>query len=114
MSESKEQIQCPCGQVIIDSSEYQLLFLKKEMNEIDISCPNEYCYLRELGFITFKWEKGDIVLDKGRFYAPFVTWNATKMSEEQTIKKLKKHLVDICEKHVQWDRIKPIADRKEI
>ena len=48
-----ESIQCPCGQNIIDYNDYLLLFLKKDMGEIDILCPNDYCYLRELGFLKF-------------------------------------------------------------
>jgi hypothetical protein len=105
-SQSTDQIQCPCGHFIPDYKEYQLLFLKKDMKEIDILCPNEFCYLRELGFLKFNIENGKIILEKGRFYAPYVTWNATRMTEEKTVKILREHLVDITEKHVQWDSIK--------
>ena len=100
-------IQCPCGQLIDDSSKYQLLYLKKEMEEIDILCPNDYCYLRELGFLKFKIDESNhIHFDKGRFYAPFVTWNATRMSEEKTIDILKQHLIEITEKNVSWKKVK--------
>lgn len=101
----KGNIQCPCGQIIGNSSEYNLLFLKKDLDEIDILCPNEFCYLRELGFITFKLAENTIKLNKGRFYAPFVTWNATRMSEEEIVSELRQHLIEICEKHIQWNRI---------
>ena len=86
------------------------LYLKKDMKEIDILCPNEYCYLRELGFLKFNVENGLIKLEKGRFYAPYVTWNATRMSEEKTVEILKQHLVEITEKHVHWEIIKKEYD----
>jgi hypothetical protein len=107
---STSQIQCPCGQFIPEYTEYQLLFLKKDMKEIDILCPNEFCYLRELGFLKFYIENGKIKLEKGRFYAPYVTWNATRMSEGETVKILKQHLIEITEKHVQWKIVKKDFD----
>ena len=110
-SEKKHQIQCPCGKFIPDYTEYLLLYLKKDMKEIDILCPNEYCYLRELGFLKFYVENGQIKLEKGRFYAPYVTWNATRMSEEKTVEILRQHLVEITEKHVQWEIIKKDYDQ---
>ncbi len=107
MTENDEtsQIQCPCGQKIQKHTDYQLLYLKKDMGEIDILCPNEYCYLRELGFLRFSIKNKKIIFEIGRFYAPYVTWNATIMSEEKTVRKLKQHLVDITEKNVQWQKI---------
>ena len=102
-----ESIQCPCGQNIKDYNDYLLLFLKKNMGEIDILCPNDYCYLRELGFLKFDIsESEEVIFEKGRFYAPYVTWNATKMSEAATLRILKQHLIDITEKVVDWERIK--------
>ncbi len=102
-----ESIQCPCGQNIKDYNDYLLLFLKKDMGEIDILCPNDYCYLRELGFLKFDiGENLEVFFEKGRFYAPYVTWNATKMTEETTVRILKQHLIDITEKTVDWERIK--------
>ncbi|UCE12987.1 MAG: hypothetical protein JSV04_12445 [Candidatus Heimdallarchaeota archaeon] len=104
---SQQEIQCPCGQYIEDYSKYLLLHLKKEMGEIDILCPNEFCYLRELGFLKFGIdESGEIDFDIGRFYAPYSTWNATRITEESTVKILKQHLIDITEKLVDWDKVK--------
>ncbi|MHA2363079.1 MAG: hypothetical protein ACXAC7_03915 [Candidatus Hodarchaeales archaeon] len=104
---SNTEIQCPCGQIINDYTQYHTLFLKKDQNEVDILCPNEYCYLRELGFLKFEIDdSGEITFEKGRFYSPFVTWNATRLNEETTIKMLKQHLIDITEKHVHWKKIR--------
>lgn len=107
-------IQCPCGQLIEDYTKYSLLYLKKDQNEIDIGCPNDYCYLRELGFLKFDIdETGKINFEKGRFYAPYVTWNATRMTEDNTVRVLKQHLIDITEKHVQWDKVIKDFKKKE-
>lgn len=111
---SQEEIQCPCGQYIEDYSKYLLLHLKKEMGEIDILCPNEFCYLRELGFLKFRIDKaGEIEFDIGRFYAPYSTWNATRITEESTVKILKQHLIDITEKLVDWEKVKKGFIQKE-
>jgi hypothetical protein len=104
---SSDNIQCPCGQIIEDFSKYHTLYLKKDLGEIDILCPNEFCYLRELGFLKFEInESDDIVFHKGRFYSPYVTWNATRMSEEKTIERLREHLIGITEKLVSWKKVK--------
>ena len=103
MSESK--VQCPCG-VYIEKDQYKLLYLKKDTGEIDILCHNDYCYLKELGFLKFHIDENDkIDFDKGRFYSPFVTWNATRMSEENTIKELKTHLIHIAENMINWTKV---------
>ncbi|MHA2096769.1 MAG: hypothetical protein ACW98F_19310 [Candidatus Hodarchaeales archaeon] len=106
---SESTIQCPCGQSIHDYSGYSLLYLKKDSDEggeIDILCKNDYCYLRELGYLKFRIDKArKVILEKGKFYAPYVTWNATRMTEKKTVEILKTHLVDITEKLVQWDKV---------
>ena len=76
-------------------------------------CKNDYCYLRELGYLKFNIDDSKkVILEKGRFYAPFVTWNATRMSEERTVTELKKHLVDITEKLVNWEKVTRSTDKK--
>ena len=99
-------IQCPCGQEIKTYNQFILLYLKKDLGEIDILCPNEYCYLRELGYLKIEInDNSDIKFEKGKFYSPFVTWNATRITEDRTRKMLKDFLIDITEKLVQWDKI---------
>jgi hypothetical protein len=107
-----ETIQCPCGRTIEDYTDYELLYLKKD--EIDILCQNEYCYLRELGFlkIDIDTDTSNISFQAGKFYAPYVTWNATRMSEEKTVEILRQHLIDITEKLVEWDKIKISAKKR--
>jgi len=107
LSESQNYIQCPCGRVIKDPSEYKLLYLKKEQNEVDILCPNDTCYLRELGFVKFKVdENGEIRLEKASFYPPFVTWNVARMGREKATKTLREHLKWIYSKGIDWEKIK--------
>ncbi|MFX1284073.1 MAG: hypothetical protein ACFFB5_10480 [Promethearchaeota archaeon] len=104
----KNTVQCPCGKMIESTEDYQLLFLKKEMNEIDILCPNDTCYLRELGFITFEkidTPKKQIKLNQAVFYVPFVTWNATRLTEKKAAEILKKQLIDLVQNHVEWHKL---------
>ena len=112
LSEGSEPvIQCPCGRIIKDPSEYKLLYLKKEQFEIDIICPNDTCYLRELGFIKFRLEGDKIKIEKASFYPPFVTWNVTRLGKELATKLLKQHLKNIVEKQVDWEKIKEGAKK---
>ena len=114
---SENTIQCPCGQPIHDYTDYLLLYLKKDSDEggeIDILCRNDYCYLRELGYLKFTIDKArKVTLEKGKFYAPYVTWNATRMSEARTVEILKIHLVDITEKLVQWEKVLRGIDKEK-
>ncbi len=102
---SGEYVQCVCGRIIKDASEYKLLFLKKEQNEIDILCPNDTCYLRELGFIQFKLEGDKPKVTKATFYSPFVTWNTARLGKEKAVNLLKQHLKDIVHKYIDWPKI---------
>ncbi|RLE94956.1 MAG: hypothetical protein DRN04_01585 [Thermoprotei archaeon] len=102
----EEKIQCPCGRIIEQPSDYKLLFLKKELNEIDILCPNDTCYLRELGYIKFKVEDDNVKIESATFYPPFVTWNAARLGREKALKILREHLKTIVQKHIDWNKIK--------
>jgi len=96
-------VQCPCGRDIKDAGEFKLLFLKKELNEIDILCPNETCYLRELGFIRFDVKDGKAKFREASFYPPFVTWNKSQLGDEEAGSTLKKMLKELVTKYVDWD-----------
>jgi len=90
--------------MIEDPEEYKVLYLKHEMREIDILCPNDSCYLRELGYIKFDIEKDKARFKEASFYPPFVTWNAGRLGFEDAEKRLKSHLKDIA-KRVDWQRL---------
>lgn len=102
--EIPEKIQCPCGRIIEDPEEYKVLYLKRELKEIDILCPNDSCYLRELGFIKFDVEKGKAKFKEASFYPPFVTWNSGRLGYENAEKLLKAHLKSML-KRIDWKRI---------
>ncbi|HDN17976.1 MAG TPA: hypothetical protein ENF41_02845, partial [Candidatus Bathyarchaeota archaeon] len=93
------------GRKIKSAKEYKLLFLKKEMSEIDILCPNDRCYLRELGFIKFEIKNGKAVFKEASFYPPFVTWNSSQLGREEAHRILKGHLKEIVTKIIDWDNI---------
>jgi len=105
MSE-EEVLQCPCGRVINSPYDFKLLFLKMEMKEIDILCPNDSCYLRELGYIKFDIKDGKPVFKEAMFYPPFVTWNNSRLGSEKAMQLMKNHLQVIVTKIVDWKRIK--------
>jgi hypothetical protein len=99
------QLQCPCGRKISDASEFKLLFLKKELNEIDILCPNDSCYLRELGYIKFDVVDNKAKFKEASFYPPFVTWNSSQLGKDEAQEALKSFLRDIVKKHIDWNKI---------
>ncbi len=103
MAES-EKVQCPCGRVIEDPEEYKVLYLKHELQEIDILCPNDSCYLRELGYIKFEVEGNKAKFKEASFYPPLVTWNAGRIGWETAEKLLKSHLKAVAKK-LDWDRL---------
>ncbi|MEM3648221.1 MAG: hypothetical protein QW506_03540 [Thermoproteota archaeon] len=98
---------CPCGRSIEDASEFKLLYLKKELNEIDILCPNDNCYLREVGYIKFEIVDGKPKFKEASFYPPFVTWNASQMGRDAAIAELKNTLKKLVER-IDWTMIKPV------
>jgi len=96
-------VQCPCGREIRDAGEFKLLFLKKELNEIDILCPNETCYLRELGFVKFDVVNGKAKFKEASFYPPFVTWNKSQLGEQEAESDLKGMLKELAKKYIDWN-----------
>ena len=104
MAKELNKIQCPRGRIIEDPEEYKVLYLKHEMREIDILCPNDACYLRELGYVKFDIENGKAKFKEASFYPPFVTWNAGRLGFENAEKLLKSHLKHIVER-IDWERI---------
>ena len=104
MSSESEDIQCPCGRTIEDPKEYKILFLKRELQEIDVLCPNDSCYLRELGYIKFELKDGEAKFKEASFYPPFVTWNSSRAGAGNAEKKLKTNLKQIA-KRVDWKRL---------
>lgn len=104
MSTASEKVQCPCGRMIENPDEYKVLYLKHEMREIDVLCPNDACYLRELGYVRFDLAKGKAKFKEASFYPPFVTWNSGRLGFDTAEKMLKSHLGDIVRK-IDWVRI---------
>lgn len=100
-----EKVQCPCGRTIESSGDYKVLFLKKELQEIDLLCPNETCYLRELGYIKFEFKDKEAKFKEASFYPPFVTWNAGRLGSENAEKKLKDHLKGLVKDVIDWKKI---------
>ena len=100
-----EEVQCPCGATIPKADSYQLIFLRKESNEIDILCPNDACYLRELGYVRFHISEGKASFNEATFYPPFVAWNISQIGGEQAKTVLKSHLKEIATRILDWQKI---------
>lgn len=98
---------CPCGRRIENAPEFKLLYLKKELNEIDILCPNDNCYLREVGYIKFEIVDCKPKFKEASFYPPFVTWNASQMGRDVAVTELKNILKKLVER-IDWSMIKPV------
>lgn len=94
-----------CGRIIKDPSEYKVMYVKKENREIDILCPNDTCYLRELGFIQFTLEDDKPKILKATFYSPFVTWNVARLGKEMANEILKQHLQQLIKRYIDWRKI---------
>jgi len=105
LSEGQEYIQCVCGRLIKDPSEYKVVYIKKENRELDILCPNDTCYLRELGFIQFRLEGDKPRITKATFYSPFVTWNVARLGKEKATQLLKQHLQMLIRRYIDWNKI---------
>jgi len=90
--------------MIEDPEEYKVLYLKHELKEIDILCPNDSCYLRELGYLKFDLREGKATFKEASFYPPFVTWNAGRLGFEIVENLLKSHLKKIAER-IDWKRL---------
>jgi len=99
------EVQCPCGRKISEATDFHLLFLKKELNEIDVLCPNDSCYLRELGFIRFDVVENKAKFKEASFYPPFVTWNSSQMGKDEAQLALKSMLKQIVTKQIDWSKI---------
>ena len=101
-------IQCPCGRVIKSPREYRLVFLRRGALEVDILCPNEVCYLKELGYVRFKIDDDSVKFEKAEFYPPFVTWNSSRLGYEKTSRMLKEHLKTIIKELIDWEQVKEV------
>ncbi|MEM2905390.1 MAG: hypothetical protein QW057_04240 [Candidatus Bathyarchaeia archaeon] len=104
MMAGEEKIQCPCGRFIDRPEDYKLIFLKKELREIDILCPNESCYLREIGYITFDVKDSKPIFKEAIFYPPFVTWNISQLGEKAR-PMMKQQLTEMVTKIIDWKKI---------
>lgn len=105
MASENEYVQCVCGRVIKDPSEYKVIYIKKENREIDILCPNDTCYLRELGFILFTLSEDKPKIIRATFYSPFVTWNVARVGKDRAMEMLRLHMQALIRRYVDWGKI---------
>ena len=100
----EEGLQCPCGRLIKNPKEYEILFIKKKLYEIHILCPNQGCHLEELGKIRFFLTGKAAKVEEAFFNTFFYSWNSQQLGEEKTKMLLEKHLKTIVAK-IDWQAI---------
>ena len=97
-------IRCICNQKLNSFRDYKLAILEGITEEIDIFCPNESCSIRELGYVKFFNNNGNISFSKAKFYPTFVSYNVSN-TEDKTYQKLKSHLRDIVNISIDWKNL---------
>lgn len=100
-----EKLQCPCGRIIDSANDYDAIYLRHEVREVAILCPNNNCYLRELGYVRFEIDGDEAKVKEAAFYSPYITWNIDQLGNEKAIENLKTHLHELVSKVIDWRKI---------
>jgi hypothetical protein len=102
--------QCPCGRLIRSPKEYSIFLLNLREHEINVLCPNEGCYLGELGRIRFTTKGRSWSIEEASFNSFFLSWNSDRLGEERTKDLLESHLRDVI-RGIDWPSV---MDRLEV
>lgn len=94
-------IRCICDQKLLSFRDYKLAILEGITEEIDIFCPNGSCSIRELGYVKFINNNGNISFSKAKFYPTFVSYNVSTV-DDKAYQKLKSHLKSIVKISIDW------------
>gem|GEM_PF-6995905 len=105
-----DYVQCPCGRLIRSPREYRIFLFNIREHEINILCPNEGCYLGELGRIEFVTKARSWVIEEASFNSFFLSWNSDRLGEERTKALLESHLKNVIG-GIDW---LSVMDRLEI
>jgi len=98
-------LECPCGARIAHPDELRFVWIGREKDRLDILCPDDSCYLREVGCIEFK-RCGDEVRLKGvTFYRPFSSWNLSRLGRERGNKLLRDLARGLVRRKLSWTQL---------
>lgn len=104
---TEDYLQCPCGKIYSSPNDYTIVFVKKEQCEIDILCSNPACFLKELGYVKFIYDKDNsrVKINVASFYPPYVTWNTTRLGKDRALKLLETHLREVISRSINWKKV---------
>ena len=107
------EVQCPCGRIIRSPKEYRVFFMREIGNVVYLLCPNERCYVGELGNITFSIHGRSAKVDRAFFNMLFYSWNSEQLGEKTAKILLEDHLKTIVTRDINWQTISETAKRKK-
>lgn len=104
---SEDFLQCPCGKIYKNPGDYTVVFVKKDQCEVDILCSNPACFLKELGYVKFSYDKDNqkVKVNVASFYPPYVTWNTTRLGRDKALRILESHLRELIGRNIDWRRV---------
>lgn len=107
--EEDDYVQCPCGRLIRSPREYVVFLMNIGEHEISLLCPNEGCYLEELGRIRFTVKGKSRTIEEASFNPFFFSWNSDRLGEERAKALLESHMKNAID-GIDWlsviDRLK--------
>ncbi len=96
-------LECPCGAKILHHGELRLEWKRENESQVHIICPDDSCYLREVGHIRFERNGHEVRLKKVMFYPPFSSWNLARLGRERGNKLLKLLARELVKRKVSMD-----------
>jgi len=100
---SRPWLECPCGARIVRSDEVRLVWTGRD--RIDIVCPGDSCYLKEVGYIGFSRHGDKVRLKRVSFYPPFSSWNLSRLGRERGSKLLDDLARGLMKRKVSWAQL---------
>ncbi len=98
-------LECPCGAKIVHQGELRLALTQRGETQLYILCPDNSCYLREVGYIRFKRDGDKVRLNKVIFYPPFSSWNIARLGRERGSKLLRQLAAALMKREVSWKEL---------
>jgi len=95
-------LECPCGAKITHPDKLRLVWKGREEDRLDILCPGDSCYLREVGYIESRRDGDEVRLKGVTFYRPFSSWNLSRLGRERGNKLLSDLARGVVKRKVSW------------
>jgi len=96
-------LECPCGAKIVHQGELRLVWPQKDENQLYILCPDDSCYLKEVGYILLRRGGNEVRLNRVIFYPAFSSWNLARLGRERGNSLLKQLAKELRKRRVSWE-----------